>query len=58
MFDNVLRGTRILAELGADLIKTFHTKDFDKVITGCPLPILGLGGHTTREPVDSLILAK
>jgi len=58
MFDNVLRGTRILAELGADLIKTFYTKDFDKVIRGCPVPVLGLGGHATSNVVDSLLLAE
>jgi len=57
MHDQVLRGTRILAELGADAIKTFHTNKFDEVVRGCPLPILGLGGHTTPNPVDSLILA-
>lgn len=58
MHDQVLRGTRILAELGADAIKTFHTYKFHEVVNGCPLPILGLGGHTTPNPVDSLILAK
>lgn len=58
MHDQVLRGTRILAELGADLIKTFHTRDFPAVVTGCPLPILGLGGHTTPNPIDSLALAR
>lgn len=58
MHDQVLRGTRILAELGADMIKTFYTHKFNEVITGCPLPILGLGGHTTPNPVDSLLLAK
>jgi DhnA family fructose-bisphosphate aldolase class Ia len=58
MHDHVLRGTRILAELGADLIKTFHTQRFQEVIEGCPLPILGLGGHTTPKAVDSLRLAQ
>lgn len=58
MHDCVLRGTRIIAELGADAIKTFHTYKFDEVVNGCPLPILGLGGHTTPDPVDSLILAR
>lgn len=58
MHDQVLRGTRILAELGADMIKTFHTHKFHDVVNGCPLPILGLGGHTTPNPVDSLLLAK
>jgi DhnA family fructose-bisphosphate aldolase class Ia len=58
MHDQVLRGTRILAELGADAIKTFYTYKFDEVVEGCPLPILGLGGHATHDPVDSLILAQ
>ncbi len=58
MHDQVLRGTRILAELGADLIKTFHTQNFLQVVNGCPLPILGLGGHATPDPLDSLVLAR
>jgi len=58
MHDQVLRGTRILAELGADAIKTFHTYKFEEVVEGCPLPILGLGGHTTPNPIDSLALAQ
>lgn len=57
MHDRVLRGTRIISELGADAIKTFHTHKFKDVVAGCPIPILGLGGHTTPEPVDSLKLA-
>lgn len=58
MHDQVLRGTRILAELGADLIKTFHTHRFADVVRGCPLPVLGLGGHATPAPLDSLLLAQ
>jgi DhnA family fructose-bisphosphate aldolase class Ia len=58
MHDQVLRGTRILAELGADMIKTFHTHKFKEVVNGCPLPVLGLGGHTIPNPLDSLILAQ
>jgi DhnA family fructose-bisphosphate aldolase class Ia len=57
LHDQVLRGTRILAELGADLIKTFRTRDFPAVVQGCPIPILGLGGHATPNPLDSLELA-
>ena len=58
MHDIVLRGARILAELGADMIKTFYTCKFKDVVDGCPLPILGLGGHSTPNPLDSLILAQ
>jgi DhnA family fructose-bisphosphate aldolase class Ia len=57
MHDQVLRGARILSELGADCIKTFHTHRFADVVDGCPLPILGLGGHTIPDPLDSLQLA-
>lgn len=57
MHDIILRSTRIAAELGADLIKTFHTARFPVVVAGCPLPILGLGGHATPDPLDSLVLA-
>jgi DhnA family fructose-bisphosphate aldolase class Ia len=58
MHDVVLKGTRILAELGADCVKTFHTHKFAAVVNACPLPILGLGGHASPRPVDSLLLAK
>jgi len=58
MHDQVLRGCRILAELGADMIKTFYTYKFTEVIEGCPAPVFGLGGHTTPNPLDSLVLAQ
>ena len=58
MHDIVLRSCRILAELGADVIKTFHTHKFPEVVAGCPLPILGLGGSKTPHVLDSLRLAQ
>jgi DhnA family fructose-bisphosphate aldolase class Ia len=58
MHDQVLHGCRVLAELGADLIKTFRTSRFPEVVRACPLPLLGLGGHTTPDPLDSLQLAR
>jgi class I fructose-bisphosphate aldolase len=58
MHDIVLRGTRILAELGADLIKTFRTVRFSDVVTGCSVPVLGLGGHATPDSLSSLKMAK
>ena len=39
----VYQACRIIAELGADLIKTFYTHDFKAVTQSCPVPILGLG---------------
>jgi 3-hydroxy-5-phosphonooxypentane-2,4-dione thiolase len=52
---DVLLGSRIVAELGADLIKTFFTCDFEAVTGSCPVPVLGLGAErlpTEREAIE------
>lgn len=37
--------SRIAAELGARIVKTYYcTKDFEKVVEGCPVPIVIAGG--------------
>lgn len=58
MHDQVCRSCRILAELGADLIKTFHTHKFKEVTQGCPVPILGLGAEKTPKQIQALELAE
>lgn len=43
---------RIAAELGARVVKTYWCKDFDKVVYGCPVPVVMAGGpkcDTERE---------
>jgi putative autoinducer-2 (AI-2) aldolase len=43
---------RIAAELGARVVKTYWCEDFDKVVTGCPVPVVMAGGpkcETERE---------
>ncbi len=36
---------RICAELGANVVKTYYsTEDFDKVVDGCPVPVVMAGG--------------
>ncbi|MBN1675564.1 MAG: hypothetical protein JXR37_31270 [Kiritimatiellae bacterium] len=55
--DEIKSGCRILAELGADMIKTFHTVRFREVVDGCPLPIFGLGAEKAETQVDALALA-
>ncbi|MCK5548323.1 MAG: 3-hydroxy-5-phosphonooxypentane-2,4-dione thiolase LsrF, partial [Thermoplasmata archaeon] len=36
---------RIAAELGASVVKTYYCeKDFDKVVEGCPVPVVMAGG--------------
>jgi DhnA family fructose-bisphosphate aldolase class Ia len=58
MFEEIKIGTRVLFELGADVIKTFHTRDFDKVVDGCPVPILTLGGKRAPSDLAALEMAE
>ena len=58
LHDEVRVGCRILAELGADCIKTFHTRRFPEVVEGCPVPIFGLGAERTPTQLDALKLAR
>ncbi|HBE39686.1 MAG TPA: hypothetical protein DDW27_00475 [Bacteroidales bacterium] len=57
MYEQVYSGCRILSELGCDMIKTFYTKDFDKVTQSCPVPILGLGAEKKPAQIEALQLA-
>jgi putative autoinducer-2 (AI-2) aldolase len=36
--------SRIAAELGAHLVKTYYCDNFEKVVEGCPVPIVVAGG--------------
>jgi DhnA family fructose-bisphosphate aldolase class Ia len=53
----VYMGTRIIAELGADLIKTFYTHSFRAVTESSPVPVLGLGAAKLPTQLDALQLA-
>ena len=57
LHESVLVGSRIIAELGADAIKTFYTCDFQAVTGGCPVPVLGLGAEKRPTQLDALELA-
>ncbi|MBN2302386.1 MAG: hypothetical protein JXN60_07725 [Lentisphaerae bacterium] len=56
--EEILIGCRMLAELGADAIKTFYTNNFKEVTSTCPIPILGLGAEKTPTDKDALELAE
>lgn len=58
MHEQVYSGTRIAAELGADLVKTFYTHRFQEVVAACPIPILGLGAEKTATQLQALQLAE
>jgi DhnA family fructose-bisphosphate aldolase class Ia len=52
-------GCRIVAELGADLVKTFYTGErFAEIVRSTPVPILALGSRKTPREVDALELAE
>ena len=57
LHENVRIGSRIVAELGADAIKTFNTRDFAAVTSTCPVPVLGLGAEKLPTQLAALELA-
>jgi 3-hydroxy-5-phosphonooxypentane-2,4-dione thiolase len=50
-----LLATRMLAEFGAHIIKTYYCEDFEKVVAACPVPIVVAGGKKLPEK-DALTL--
>jgi DhnA family fructose-bisphosphate aldolase class Ia len=58
LHEHIRTGCRVLAELGADCIKTFHTHKFPDVVEGCPVPIFCLGAERLPTPLDALRLAQ
>jgi DhnA family fructose-bisphosphate aldolase class Ia len=57
LHEKVYMGTRIIAELGADLIKTFYTHCFRSVTASSPVPVLGLGAAKLPTQREALQLA-
>ncbi len=41
--------TRIVAELGANIVKTYYCEDFEEVVAACPVPIVVAGGKKLSE---------
>ncbi|MCC6796926.1 MAG: hypothetical protein IT366_17540 [Candidatus Hydrogenedentes bacterium] len=58
LHENVYMGSRIIAELGADCIKTFNTKRFSEVVNTCAVPVFGLGAEKLPTQLDALRLAE
>ena len=46
--------SRIAAELGARIVKTYWCEDFDKVVNGCPVPVVMAGGPKVDSDVEVL----
>jgi putative autoinducer-2 (AI-2) aldolase len=45
---------RIAAELGAKVVKTYWCENFDKVVNGCPVPVVIAGGPKTETELEVL----
>jgi 3-hydroxy-5-phosphonooxypentane-2,4-dione thiolase len=48
---------RIAAEFGAHVVKTYYCENFEKVVEGCPVPVIIAGGRKLSKEVDALELA-
>jgi DhnA family fructose-bisphosphate aldolase class Ia len=58
MQDEIFIGCRMIAELGADLVKTFYTgKRFSEITEATPVPVLALGAKKLPKESDALKLA-
>ncbi len=45
---------RIAAELGAKVVKTYWCEDFEKVVQGCPVPVVMAGGPQVDTELEVL----
>ncbi len=58
LHERVYRGARILAELGADAIKTFYTGErFGEIVESAGVPLFVLGATKKPEEIDALRMA-
>ncbi len=58
LHERVYVACRVLAEFGADAIKTFYTgPKFSEVTAATPVPVFALGAEKLPNPVDALRLA-
>lgn len=48
---------RIAAEIGAHFVKTYYCEDFEKVVKGCPVPLVVAGGPKLETELDAFQLA-
>jgi putative autoinducer-2 (AI-2) aldolase len=46
--------SRIAAEMGARIVKTYYCEDFEKVVNSCPVPLVIAGGPKMKSEYDVL----
>ena len=50
----VKRVSRVMSELGADLIKAFYTNNFSDVVSNNPVPVFSIGAEKLNSDLDVL----
>lgn len=45
---------RICAEAGAHVVKTYYAENFEKIVDGCPVPVVIAGGPKTDSQIEVL----
>lgn len=48
---------RVVAELGAHFVKTYYCDEFERVVEGCPIPVVIAGGPKLETELDAMRLA-
>jgi len=51
-YDIQYHGSRIAAELGADVVKAFFVEGFERVVSSCPAPLILAGGPKGQDILD------
>lgn len=54
LFFKVKRVARVLAELGADMVKIFFTKNFSEIVANTPVPVFSIGAEKLNTDLDVL----
>lgn len=50
--------SRIAAELGARVVKTYYTEDFERITSTCPVPVVIAGGPKTDDALEVLTFVR
>jgi putative autoinducer-2 (AI-2) aldolase len=45
---------RVCAEAGAHVVKTYYAENFEKIVEGCPVPVVIAGGPKTDSQIEVL----
>jgi DhnA family fructose-bisphosphate aldolase class Ia len=54
MHNKVKRVSRVMAELGADMIKAFFTDNFSDVVSNTPVPVFSIGAEKLKNDLEVL----